>query len=338
MLKLQRHPANPIVRPSKLWWRSGVTFNPAVEMGPNGEYIMLERAAQLQPFQSVFGALRSTDAVHFELIQDTPVWTPAHVGTPRGDVEDPRVTRIGATYYMTYVHYHSHWNVYPTGGAFPANYTRLPCDKPKAVAYSARTGLAVSSDMLQWKHLCWIGPEGWDDKDNVLFPEKIGGKYVMLTRPTAQVGPQYGCTTPSIWLKTSEDLLHWSEARLHSTSLRESWEGEKIGGSAPPLKTDRGWLISYHGVQHYEYRMGFMLLDLQDPFKVVARTPEPMLSPEFFYEQTGFVIQNCVFPSASIVKDGQLHVYYGACDSCIALATIGMDELLSHLLGSCACR
>jgi predicted GH43/DUF377 family glycosyl hydrolase len=187
--------------------------------------------------------------------------------------------------------------------------------------------------------MTWLGPEGWDDKDCVLFPEKIKGEYVMFTRPCKQIGPEYGCDKPSIWVKTSKDLMNWSEAKLHSQGDKScSWQDQKIGASAPPLKTDKGWLASFHGVNdQHQYRVGFMLLDLEDPFKVIARTKDPVLEPEYYYEKVGFIIPNCVFPSGNVVIDNTLHLYYGACDSCICLATVDMDELLDHLLNNCAC-
>lgn len=336
MFKLKRHPRNPIVTPSHLQWRSGVTFNPAVVKGPDGDYIMLERAAKLRPYQSVFGALRSPNGVDFELIADKPVWTAGHLGTPHGDVEDPRITQIGEMYYMTFVHYQSHWNLYPVGAVSPALYEHLPCDCPQDIAFQARTGLARSQDLLEWEFMCWLGPEGWDDKDCVLFPEKINGEYVMLTRPCRQIGSEYGCDRPSIWLTTSPDLINWSEARLHSQGEVNWWQGEKIGASAPPVRTDAGWLLSFHGVQKNEYRTGFMLLDLKDPFKVLARTEQPVLEPEFHYEKVGFIIPNCVFPSGNVVIGRNYHLYYGACDSCICLATAAMDDLLTFLTGECS--
>lgn len=335
-MKLKRHPENPIVRPSKLHWRSSVVFNPGVIEGPDGDYVMLERAAKLRPYQSVFGALRSKDGVHWDLIQDEPVWTAADVETSRGDVEDARLTRIDDTYYMTFVHYKSHWHLNPTGAMTSAAYEQIPCEYPKEIAYQARTGLCKSKDLLHWEQICWLGPEGWDDKDCVLFPEKVDGKYWMITRPCMQIGAEYGCDAPSIWMKTSEDLVNWSEAELHSKPEVDWWQGQKIGASAPPIKTDKGWLLSFHGVKDHEYRVGFMLLDLQDPMKVIARTKDPVLEPEYYYEQVGFIIPNCVFPSGSLVIDNVLHLYYGACDSVICLATAAMDELLSFLVNECA--
>jgi predicted GH43/DUF377 family glycosyl hydrolase len=335
-MKLKRHPNNPIVTASKLHWRDGVTFNPGVEFGPNGEIMMLERAARLRPYQSVFGALKSDDGVHFELIQDTPVWTSVDVGTPYGDVEDPRTTKIGDTYYMTFVHYKSHWNLTPHSAVTSAIYEAIPCEYPMDIAFQARTGICKSKDMLNWEFVSWTGPEGWDDKDCVFFPEKIDGKYWMFSRPCRQIGGDYGCDAPSIWLRTSDDMVTWSEAKLHSQPEVDWWQGQKIGASAPPLKTDKGWLLSFHGVKNHEYRVGFMLLDLEDPFKILARTADPVLEPEYYYEKVGFIIPNCVFPSGSVIIDGVLHLYYGACDSCICLATAEVDELLDHLLNNCS--
>jgi predicted GH43/DUF377 family glycosyl hydrolase len=335
MLKFERHPKNPIVTPTTIHWRSGVVFNPAVVEGPEGGYIMIDRAAMLRPFQSSFGALKSDNAVDFELISRDPVWTAGDVGSPLGDMEDPRITKIGDTYYMTYVYYHSHWNLYPQGPLGYAMYEEIPCSKTKDIAFQARTGVAKSKDCINWENIGWTGPEGWDDKDCVFFPEKIDGKFWMFSRPRNQIGEKWGCERPSIWLRTSEDMETWSEAKLHSQPENMDWQCDKIGASAPPIKTEAGWLMNFHGVARNEYRIGYMLLDLEDPFKIIARTDQPVMEPEFYYEKAGYIIPNCIFTSASIVKDGDLYLYYGACDSVICLATIKLDTLVNFLLEEC---
>ena len=129
---------------------------------------------------------------------------------------------------------------------------------------------------------------------------------------------------PSIWLKFSDDLLAWEDKPSHLliAGREGTWE-EKIGGSTPPILTEAGWLTLYHGVADggtAEYRVGALLLDRENPLRVLARTPEPILEPEFFYETEGFY-SHCVFPTGNVVVDGVLYVYYGGADKYVGVAT-----------------
>ena len=135
-----------------------------------------------------------------------------------------------------------------------------------------------------------------------------------------------------MWLSYADDLAGpWDEPTLIAKAAY-AWEGMKIGGSAPPVKTDRGWLTSYHGVdQTFAYCLGFVLLDLDDPTKVLARTPEPALRPETYYERVGLVIPNTVFPTANLLVEDELYLYYGCCDTSIALATASLTDIFNAM-------
>jgi predicted GH43/DUF377 family glycosyl hydrolase len=177
-----------------------------------------------------------------------------------------------------------------------------------------------------------------DDRDVILFPEKIGGRYAVLRRPLQYVGPEYGTPGPSVWLSYSDDLQTWTDPVLVAKA-EFPWEDNRIGGSTPPIKTKAGWLVLYHGVQTLDarikrvcYRLGALLLDLDDPTKVLARTPESIMEPETYYERFGLYIPNVIFPTANVVKDGLLYLYYGVCDTAIALATVPLDSLLEEIL------
>ena len=117
------------------------------------------------------------------------------------------------------------------------------------------------------------------------------------------------------------------------------WEDNRIGGSTVPIRTDAGWLLLYHGVETQDaavrrvcYRLGAALLDLEDPRRVIARCPRFVMEPEEYYEKFGLYIPNAIFPTAGVVVDGLLHLYYGACDTAICLATVPLDELVEHVL------
>jgi predicted GH43/DUF377 family glycosyl hydrolase len=171
-----------------------------------------------------------------------------------------------------------------------------------------------------------------DDRDVILFPEKIAGQYVMLHRPDRWREPSHATNAPGIRIAFSDDPLWWEESALLATP-QQPWESLKIGGNAPPIRTERGWLVLYHGVdEDIVYRVGALLLDLDDPTRVLARTRDPILEPETEYERKG-VVDNVVFPCGNVVIAGRLFVYYGAADRCVGVAACRLDELTACLLG-----
>ncbi len=338
MALFERHPLNPIVLPGLYDWRRCVTFNPAVAVDASGTFFMLERAcAGLTPLRSCLGLLRSDDGVHFEHVVDRPVFTGDMLGFPNGSVQDPRLVRLDDRWLLVFVADRDAPHCYPNGIGGPSYaHPNLECDllseDELAKIVHARSGIAVSDDLINWTTIGWIGPEGLDDRDNIPFPEKIDGRYAMLRRPMAYVGPQYGTKGPGMWLSTSADLTSWTEPKL-VVGPQWGWEGQKIGGSAPPLRTEAGWLVSYHGVDQAGcYCTGFLLLDLHDPTQVLGRTREPVLRPTAYYERVGLVIPNVIFPCANVIRGNELFLYYGCCDTAIALATCRVDDLLDILL------
>jgi len=334
----ERHPENPIVVPGLYDWRRCITFNAAVAKDADGAFVMLERACgSLHPLRSCIGLLRSDDGVHFKHVVDQPVLTGAMLGFPTGDVQDPRLVRLDGKWLMVFVTGKDSPDCVPTGVGAP-HYSHPNLDA-KAMGDEAfgkfvavRSGIAVSDDLIRWRHVGWVGPEGLDDRDNIPFPEKIGGRYAMLRRPAAYVGEKYGTRGPGMWISYSDDLKTWDEPALVAGPLFD-WEGMKIGGSAPPLRTEAGWLVSYHGVDpSSRYCVGFMLMDLNDPTKVLGRTRKPVMQPETYYERFGLVIPNVVFPCANVVHEGRLYLYYGCCDTSISLATCRLDDLLELVI------
>jgi predicted GH43/DUF377 family glycosyl hydrolase len=355
MLNFKRHPANPIVVPGFYPWRRAAVFNPGVLLDEDGKFTMYERAAgQLRPFYCSVGMLESEDGVLFTHASPEPVFTPEMAGSRYGSVQDPRVVKIDGVIYMTYAFRPFAWSSNPTGVGVPESHEsefpgveRAPYDTINRGSANVqggrpdnmtRSGIAVSTDRLHWKHLSWVTAPDIDDRDVILFPEKINGRFALLRRPLQWVGPQYGTEYPGIWVCFSEDLQTWTEPVLIAKA-EYAWEDNRIGGSTPPIRTEYGWLVLYHGVETEDpsvrrvcYRVGAMLLDLEDPSKVLARTPEPIMEPETYYERFGLYIPNVIFPTANVVKDGLLYLYYGVCDTAIALATIPLDEVLAHVL------
>ncbi len=335
----QRHPENPIITPGLSPWRMAASFNPGV-IYEDGHYYLYERTAgSLRPFHCYIGLLESQDGVHISHVSDQPVFTPAMAGSPYGSVQDPRVVRIGSTYIMTYAFRPYTWSINPTGvGVFEGYETPFPGYDGDSSKNQTRSGIAVSEDRLHWRHLAGVNDPDVDDRDVLLFPEKIGGRYAALRRPRRFVGAmQTQEDHPSISLSYSPDLLTWSPPEL-VLQPENDWEGNRIGGSTPPVKTEQGWLVFYHGVETQDaalrrvcYRLGAMLLDLDNPARVIARTKDFLMEPEAYYERFGSVIPNVIFPTGVVLKDGLISLYYGVCDTAIALATARLEDVLARL-------
>ncbi|MCX7048896.1 MAG: glycosidase [Candidatus Sumerlaeota bacterium] len=339
MLHFKRCPENPIVRPGLYPWRMATVFNPGV-IYDEGKFYLYERAAGgLRPFHCYIGMLESADGVHFRHVQDTPVLTPEMAGSRYGSVQDPRVVKIEGLYYMTYAFRPYACGYHPTGLGVPdTEQMDYPGFSKKAEENQTRSGIAISKDRIHWEHLCWPTPAELDDRDVILFPEKIGGRFALLRRPLQFIGPKYGTDMPGIWICFSEDLRNWSEPELIAKP-EYKWEDGRIGGSTPPIRTDKGWLVLYHGVEMQNaqtrrvvYRLGAMMLDLEDPRKVLARTPDFIMEPEEYYEHFGLFIPHVIFPTGAVVKDELLWLYYGVADTAIALATISLNELVDYTL------
>ncbi len=218
-------------------------------------------------------------------------------------IEDARVTQLENTYYLTYT----------------------------AVS---RNGYGVGMRSTKdWKHFnnhgIVIPPF---NKDAALFPEKIDGKYYMLHRPTGS-----GLGGPYIWLAESPDLIHWGEHSCIAQARPGYWDSARVGAGAAPIKTSEGWLEIYHGAEElsefsYRYCLGALLLDLEDPSKVIARSEEPIMEPVADYEVEGF-FGNVVFSNGHVVKGNDILLYYGAADSYTCGAKLSIDKILSSLKG-----
>lgn len=200
---------------------------------------------------------------------------------------------------------------------------------------------ALSDDLKTCRVLSTTAP---DNRNLVLFPEKIGGEYVRLERPM----PVYsrGKDRFDIWISRSPDLVYWGQSRLLLGVEDVPWANNKIGPTASPVKTDRGWLTLFHAVDRDEtrgkngwetawkkrYTAGLMLLDLKDPSKVLSVYQQPLLAPELPMETEEGFRQNVIFPCAMVPEeDGTVKIYYGASDTCVCLAEAKIDDLLSLL-------
>lgn len=165
-----------------------------------------------------------------------------------------------------------------------------------------------------------------ENRDVTIFPEKIAGRYRTLHRP---VPKQIG--VPAVWLASSDDLMTWGDHRFCFGSRAGTWDSHRIGGGAVPIKTRAGWLEIYHGVNaDGQYALGAALLDMEAPWRVLARSAEPILKPEASYETEGF-FGNVVFTCGCILDGDRLRVYYGAADTVTAAADFSLGDILASL-------
>jgi predicted GH43/DUF377 family glycosyl hydrolase len=238
---------------------------------------------------------RSSDGINFR-VDPKPFIYPCSPDEAYG-IEDARIVNIDNTYYI--------------------NYTIVSKD-------SWCTALSTTTDFNNFRKIGIIfHPE---NKDVSIFPEKVGDKYIALHRPNNS-----GFGKASIWYAESPDLLHWGNHKCIVRPRDMSHESMKIGGGSAPIKTDEGWLSIYHAKgENSRYSLFGILLDLNQPWKVVKRATVPLFEPEIEYETDGF-FGNVVFTNGNVIMDEQLYMYYGASDETTCLAVSSVKEILSSL-------
>lgn len=329
--RLEKWTGNPVLSPLPgSEWQDLSVCNPGAWY-EDGTFFLLYRAAGSDPQHIIrIGLATSRDGFHFTRASDRPVFGVSPEGPDGGCVEDPRIVKYGDTYYVTYA-----YRPYPPGRYWETEREcrppSLPPDAPLVErANQTNTGLATTRDFRAWRRLGRMTRADLDNRDVILFPEQVGGRYVLLHRPMQWVGERYGCEHPSIWLAFGDDPLTWGEDVLLAKA-EQDWE-RKIGGSTPPLRTEAGWLTLYHGVDASgTYRVGALMLDLADPRRVLARTPTPVMEPAFEYETVG-IYAGCVFPTGNVVVGDTLFVYYGGADRFIGCATASLSALVDHVM------
>ncbi|MBO4572608.1 MAG: glycosidase [Clostridia bacterium] len=321
-MRLKKYANNPILKPQGDGFEGLCVLNPAVIYDEDEKlFKMLYRAAGNDKQHYIYlGLAESKDGFNFERKFNKPVLAPDINGADGGCVEDPRLVKMGGYYYLTYA----------SRTFAPGQYWRedkeyfgfRPEFGPTMLIYNnSVTHLAVSRDLINWKKLGRITDSRFDDRDVYIFPEKINGKFVRLSRPMEWCGKGFENEAPAIWISYSSDLMEWEKPRLLMKG-NEWWENKKIGGSTPPIKCEYGYLVLYHGVAEKDgaYRVGAVILDKNDPEKILARTKDFIMEPEFDFETQGYY-NGCVFPTGICVKDGEMFVYYGAADKFVCVAT-----------------
>ncbi|HSW89374.1 MAG TPA: hypothetical protein VLH19_00710 [Patescibacteria group bacterium] len=306
------HPEYPLLSPMPDHeWESQSVFNPAAF--DDGETIHIVYRAMSSDNTSVFGHAKSRDGVSITSRSEMPVYVPRasfeikKKTMGNSGCEDPRLTQIGERLYVCYTAYDG--------------------VQPPRVALASIALNDFNEGHFEWSDPVLISPPGIDDKDATIFPEKIHDKYVVIHR-----------IQNAIVFDNVDDLqfdgqTKWLRSLAYISPRPDAWDSAKIGACSAPIKTEKGWLLFYHGVSRFshEYRVGAMLLDLDDPSKVISRTPWPILEAIKPYERIG-IVNNVVFPCGVVKRGDNLFIYYGGADKVVSVSTLSFSQLLSHLL------
>ena len=317
---ITRCASNPVLKPSDVPYKPTLVFNAGVAKF-HGRYVMVFRndfhlagggPGAMDPMRANLGLAFSDDGVHWD-VQPRPCWEYRTAEVLR--VYDPRLMVIDGRCYV-------------------------------AVAMETRhgicAGLAVTDDFERFEMISTTVP---DNRNIVIIPERVGGMYVRLERPF----PVYsrGRDRFDIWASDSSDLKYWGNPRLVLGVEDVPFCNDKIGPGAQPIRTDKGWLEIFHSVDRDDrrgkngwedlwqkrYTAGVMLLDLDDPARVIGMCRSPLIAPEALYETAGGLRNDVIFPCGAILEDsGEVKIYYGAADTTVCLATAAVDDLLKLCL------
>lgn len=296
----RKHPANPIITPAMMPQDVLYVFNPGA-IRHKGETILIMNATTLDDIHR-FWLARSKDGVRFDIAPaplDWPAPDPTH---PETCTYDPRITAIDGGYVILYA--------------------------SDLLQNDVRVGIVRTRDFTCFERVSIASELG--NRNGTLFPEKIDGLYTRFDRPFGnEQNPCY------MWVSFSPDLVYWGRSRPLTYEGKPFHDGHKMGAGAVPIRTEAGWLEIYHTVSTtcngFIYRLKAMLLDLQDPSRVIGYTRDFLLWPEHDYEMRGRVM-NVVFTCNALLDEtGTVRIYYGAADTNIGLA----EGKLSDIVASC---
>ena len=294
---------NPILTAEAFPRMVNAVFNPGV-VSFEGKTLLLVRVEARTGLSSLVVAISANGIDGWEIERGRGMEPDPDSPAEHWGIEDPRITRVGDTYYIVYTGY-------GVGGP-------MVC-------------LASTQDFETFDRRGVLQTP--EDKDAALMPRMFDGRWALIHRPA----PASSGLGSHIWLSWSPDLRHWGDASILMHARRGGWwDANKIGLGPPPLETDRGWLICYHSVRVTAsgslYRLGLAMLDLEDPSRVIMRGDEWVFGPDAPYEQAGDV-PAVVFPCGWLIDDDgdTVRMYYGAADSTVCLATASLSELVEHL-------
>ncbi len=307
-IALERITAQPILTTNKSnSWERASCFN-AGAIKADGVVHLFYRATDVscngrenKKYMNHIGHAVSTDGIHFARDPDYVLGPQEGTQWQRG-CEDPRVIKADGIYYMLYTGY---------GGRYPGDY---------------RICMSSSQDLIHWTNHRVVLDE--PNKDATLFPRKINGEYVLLHR-----------RSPNICIGYSKDLkTFYNHSVLAEPIPGSTWENHKIGIAGPPIETEKGFILIYHGVsvakkdfggrgEYAQYSLGLMLLDKDDPAKVLYRQDDPILTPELDWELDGQV-PNVVFSCGQVIMGDDLYVYYAGADQSMGVAKMSMKSIM----------
>lgn len=301
-----RSKKNPILTVDDWPYMVHSVFNPAAVI-VDGEILLLVRVEDYRGFSHLTAA-RSKNGIDGWEIDPRPTFTPEPVNYPEEiyGIEDPRVTYIDEM------------------GKWAVAYTSFSDSGPL-------TSLAFTEDFHNFDRIGSILPP--ESKDAVIFPVRFNGKWAMLHKSVSRIGN----LKANIWISFSPDMKYWGE---HEVLLyaREGgwWDASEIGVCPQPILTSEGWLIMYHGMRRttpkVSYRLGLVLLDAEDPRKVLKRSEGWIFGPREFYERSGDV-SDVVLPCGWVLVNDELRLYYGSADTCVSMASAKMRDIIEYING-----
>lgn len=311
---IKRYDGNPVLSEKDISFNASLIFNAGV-VKIDGKYFMLFRNDYTEPRGSHnlagtnLGLATSDDGIHWVAEKEHCLsWKDEEVTR----IYDPRLHFIEGEIYVCFA-----------------------CD----TKHGLRGGIAKTDKTFRKLDILNLSVP--DNRNMVLFPEKINGKYVRLERPLTVYSR--GGDYFDIWCSESPDMRYWGNSKLVLGAEKVPFSNQKIGPAAPPIKTEKGWLTTFHAVEYDEsrgkngwekswkkiYYAGIMLLDLSDPSRVIGMCKQPLISPVEDYERDGFR-NDVIFPGGMILEDnGEVKIYYGAADTVECLATASLDDLLA---------
>ncbi|MCC8195926.1 MAG: glycoside hydrolase family 130 protein [Ruminococcus sp.] len=301
-LPVWRYTENPIIGRNPIEGIARIFNSSVVTYG--GRFVGVFRAESINGVPFLYLGY-SDDAIHWEFEKDRINFVDEE-GKPfmPAYMYDPRLLKIEDTFYMIW------------------------CQD----GYGATLGIAKTTDFKKFVRI--ENPFLPFNRNGVLFPRKINGKYMLLSRPSDSGHTPFG----DIFLSESYDMEYWGHHRhVMGISYNNWWEGTKIGAGAVPIETSEGWLLIYHGVANtcngFVYSIGGAILDIDEPSKVIHRCSTYLLTPEEWYEERGFV-PNVVFPCATLqdAETGKMAIYYGCADSYVGLAFTQVDDLVKYII------
>ncbi|MBN1393016.1 MAG: hypothetical protein JW947_09470 [Sedimentisphaerales bacterium] len=297
-----RYEGNPILTPGDWPYPVNSVFNPAA-VKLNTEVLLLVRVEDMRGFSHLTVARSADGFTNWEIDPAPTMEADPHSHEEKWGLEDPRIVWLEEQ------------------KQFGITYTSFSEGGPVV-------SLAITKNFRTFARLGTLLPP--EDKDACLLPRRVKGRFALIHRPIVR-GEAH------MWISFSPDLKHWGDHRLLIPTRSAYWDCHRVGLACQPIETPHGWMLFYHGVRSTTagqiYRVGLALLDLDEPWRVLRRSDEWVLGPREMYERIGDV-GGVVFPTGAIVQKetNQLHLYYGAADCTVAVATAGLSNIIDYIM------